>query len=61
MSDAAMAAESHAADPLRTAADAMSIAVRAAKDGASDARARASEAMPPSGASSAVSRTQLAI
>src|SRR3954451_8705245 len=46
MSDAAMTAESNSADPLKTAADAMALAVQAARDGASDAQTRASEAFP---------------
>ena len=39
MSDEAMTAETGSADPLRTAADAMSLALQAAKDGAADAAA----------------------
>ena len=46
MSDAAMTNEGSMADPLRTAADAMALAAQAAKDGAADAQARVSEAMP---------------
>ena len=49
MSDATMTAETGTSDPLKTAADAMSLAVQAAKDGASDARTRVSEAMPAIG------------
>ena len=36
-------------DPLKTAADAMALAVQAAKDGAADARAKANEIMPSVG------------
>lgn len=49
MSDATMTAETGSTDPLKTAADAMAVAVQAAKDGASDARTRVSEAMPAIG------------
>jgi hypothetical protein len=49
MSDATITAETNAPDPLKAAADAMALAVRAAKDGASDARARVDEAMPAIG------------
>ena len=46
MSEASMTHEGQMADPLRTAADAMALAAQAAKDGAADAQARVSEAMP---------------
>src|SRR4051794_13945444 len=46
MSEASMTNEGQMADPLRTAADAMALAAQAAKDGAADAQARVSEAMP---------------
>jgi hypothetical protein len=46
MSETVMNAEGNMADPLRTAADAMALAAQAAKDGAADAQARVSEAMP---------------
>jgi len=46
MSESTMTAEGNMADPLRTAADAMALAAQAAKDGAADAQARVSEAMP---------------
>lgn len=46
MSNAATTAEASAADPLKTAADAMATAVQAAKDGALDAQSRVSELMP---------------
>src|SRR3954452_20981035 len=46
MTDSTMTAESNSADPLRTAADAMALAVRSARDGAMDAQSRVSEAMP---------------
>jgi hypothetical protein len=49
MSDEAMTAETGSADPLRTAADAMSLALQAAKDGAADAQVRVSEMMPAIG------------
>src|SRR3954453_9898101 len=49
MSDNVISAEAAAADPLKTAADAMALAVQAAKDGAADASARVSEAMPAVG------------
>lgn len=49
MSEAAMTEGTGAADPLKTAADAMALAVQAAKDGAADARARANEIMPSVG------------
>jgi hypothetical protein len=46
MSDATTTGENSMADPLRTAADAMALAAQAAKDGAADAQARVSEAIP---------------
>jgi hypothetical protein len=49
MSDATINSETNAPDPLKAAADAMALAVRAAKEGASDARARVDEAMPAIG------------
>ena len=49
MSDVTTTAESAADDPLKRAADAMALAVQAAKDGASDAQIRVSEAMPAIG------------
>lgn len=49
MTDAAMTEGASAADPLKTAADAMALAVQAAKDGAADARAKANELMPAVG------------
>ena len=49
MSDAAMTAEPIVPDALKTAADAMAIAVRAAKEGAADARAKTSEVVPAVG------------
>jgi hypothetical protein len=41
-----MSTASLAADPLKTAADAMSQAVQAARDGAADAQTRVAEMMP---------------
>src|SRR5262249_4490174 len=49
MPEQAMNAETPAADPLRTAADAMALAVQAAKDGAPEARPKVSEIMPAVG------------
>jgi hypothetical protein len=46
MTDASMTTDGNMADPLRTAADAMALAAQAARDGAADAQARVSEAMP---------------
>ncbi len=46
MSETVTAAETTAADPLKTAADAMAIAVQAARDGAADAQTTVSQAMP---------------
>jgi len=45
MSDNA-STEAQASDPLKTVADAMENAVRAAKEGASDARAKVDQALP---------------
>ena len=49
MSEATMTADTATHDPLKTAADAMSLAVQAAKDGATDAQNRVSAAMPAIG------------
>ena len=49
MPEQAMTPEAQATDPLRTAADAMALAVQAAKEGASDAQAKVSEMMPALG------------
>ncbi|HZW33268.1 MAG TPA: hypothetical protein VFF52_21300 [Isosphaeraceae bacterium] len=49
MPEQTMPPEAQAADPLRTAADAMALAVQAAKDGASDAQAKVAEMMPAVG------------
>jgi hypothetical protein len=49
MSDHAASQETSAADPIRSAADAMALALQAAKDGAVDAQARVSEMMPAIG------------
>ena len=49
MSEQAMTTETRSADPLRTAADAMSLALQAAKDGAADAQQRVNEMMPAIG------------
>ena len=49
MSDQAMTTETRSADPLRTAADAMSLALQAAKDGAADAQQRVNEVIPAIG------------
>ena len=49
MSNETMTADMSSTDPLKTAADAMSLAVQAAKHGASDAQARVEEAMPAIG------------
>jgi hypothetical protein len=49
MSDQAMTTETQSADPLRTAADAMTLALQAAKDGAADAQHRVNEMMPAIG------------
>jgi len=49
MPEPATTPEAQAADPLRTAADAMVLAVQAAKDGAADAQAKVSEMMPALG------------
>jgi hypothetical protein len=49
MSDHAMTTETRSADPLRSAADAMTLALQAAKDGAADAQQRVNEMMPAIG------------
>ena len=49
MSESTINEGATAADPLKTAADAMALAVQAAKDGAADARAKANEIMPSVG------------
>lgn len=49
MSDEATVIENPQADPLRSAADAMALALQAAKDGAADAQHRVNEALPAIG------------
>lgn len=49
MSDEAASIETPSADPLRSAADAMALALKAAKDGAADAQERVSQMMPAIG------------
>jgi hypothetical protein len=49
MSDVAASTETPSVDPLRSAADAMALALQAARDGASDAQARVSEIAPAVG------------
>src|SRR5262249_44433378 len=49
MSDEAATVETPSADPLRSAADAMALALQAAKDGAADAQERVTEMMPAIG------------
>ncbi len=49
MSDVAASTETPSADPLRSAADAMALALQAAKDAAADAEERVSEMMPAIG------------
>jgi hypothetical protein len=49
MSDEAATIETSSADPLRSAADAMALALQAAKDGAADAQERVTEMMPAIG------------
>lgn len=49
MSDQAASIETPSADPLRSAADAMALALQAAKDGAADAQERVTEMMPAIG------------
>ena len=49
MSEQAAPIETPAADPLRSAADAMALALQAAKDGAADAQERVNEMMPAIG------------
>jgi hypothetical protein len=46
MSENVVGAEASTADPLKSAADAMALAVQAAKDGAADAKAKVSEMIP---------------
>jgi hypothetical protein len=46
MDDSSVAADAPSHDPLRSAADAMSLAVQAARDGAADASSRVSEMIP---------------
>ncbi len=46
MSDEAIVTETPQPDPLRSAADAMALALQAAKDGAADAQQRVNEALP---------------
>jgi hypothetical protein len=47
--EATMTDQAGAGDPLKAAADAMALAVQAAKDGAADARAKANEIAPQVG------------
>jgi hypothetical protein len=49
MSDEATSIETPSADPLRSAADAMALALQAAKDGAADAQERVDQMMPAIG------------
>jgi hypothetical protein len=49
MSEQAASIETPTADPLRSAADAMALALQAAKDGAADAQDRINEMMPAIG------------
>lgn len=49
MSEQAAPIENSSADPLRSAADAMALALQAAKDGAADAQERVSELVPALG------------
>jgi hypothetical protein len=49
MSDEATSIETPSADPLRSAADAMAVALQAARDGAADAQERVSQMMPAVG------------
>ncbi len=49
MSEQAITAETPTSDPLRATADAMSLALQAAKDGAADARQRVDEMLPAIG------------
>lgn len=49
MSDTGTSTQTASADPLRSAADAMALALQAARDGASDAQERVSEMMPAIG------------
>jgi hypothetical protein len=49
MSEQVITAETPTADPLRATADAMSLALQAAKDGAADARQRVDDMIPAIG------------
>lgn len=49
MSDEATTIENPSADPLRSAADAMALALQAARDGAADAQERVNQMMPAIG------------
>jgi hypothetical protein len=49
MPESSVTSAAEAADPLKSAADAMAMAVQAARDGASDAQAKVSEMMPAIG------------
>lgn len=49
MPDEATSMETPSADPLRSAADAMALALQAAKDGAADAQERVSQMVPAIG------------
>jgi hypothetical protein len=49
MPDEAASMETPSADPLRSAADAMALALQAAKDGAADAQEKVNEMMPAIG------------
>ncbi len=49
MPESTVTSEAEASDPLKSAADAMAMAVQAARDGASDAQAKAAEMMPAIG------------
>jgi len=49
MSDEATSTETPSAEPLRSAADAMALALEAAKEGAADAQERVSQMMPAIG------------
>jgi hypothetical protein len=49
MPESTVTSKPEAADPLKSAADSMAMAVQAARDGASDAQAKVSEMMPAIG------------
>jgi hypothetical protein len=49
MPESTASSEPEATDPMKSAADAMAMAVQAARDGASDAQAKVSEMMPAVG------------